>query len=75
MPDEDAKEIEKQVQELVDAGLVEPFPKGKVPTHCTPTFLVAKKRVEDSQDGWTIQKGQFNDEVSCCFFAQYGAND
>lgn len=43
MPKEDALEIEKQVQELVDAGLVEPFPVGEFPKHCSPTFLVDKK--------------------------------
>ena len=43
MPLEDSKEIEKQVQELVDAGLVEPFPVGEFPKHCSPTFLVDKK--------------------------------
>ena len=43
MPKEDALEIEKQVQELVDAGLVEPFPVGEFPKHCSPTFLVDKR--------------------------------
>ena len=43
MPQEDALEIEKQVQELVDANLVEPFPIGTFPKHCSPTFLVDKK--------------------------------
>jgi hypothetical protein len=43
MPPEDVAEIDKQVQELVDAGLVEPFPVGTFPKHCSPTFLVDKK--------------------------------
>ena len=43
MPKEDCLEIEKQVNELVEAGLVEPFPIGKFPQHCSPTFLVDKK--------------------------------
>ena len=43
MPQEDCLEIEKQAQELVDAKLVEPFPVGTFPQHCSPTFLVDKK--------------------------------
>ena len=43
MPQEDAEEIEKQVQELVNAGLVEAFPLGTFPKHCFTTFLVDKK--------------------------------
>ena len=43
MPEADMLEIEKQVQELVDAGLVEPFPVGSFRKHCSPTFLVEKK--------------------------------
>ena len=43
MSDQDAQEIQKQVQELVESGLVEAYPKGKNPTHCSPTFLVEKK--------------------------------
>jgi len=43
MPEQDAQEIEKQVQELVDAKLVEPYAPGTYPKFCTPTFLVNKK--------------------------------
>ena len=43
MPQEDCVEIEKQVQELVNAKLVEPFREGSFPKHCSPTFLVDKK--------------------------------
>ena len=43
MPQEDSQEIEKQVQELIEAKLVEPFPVGTFPQHCSPTFLVDKK--------------------------------
>ena len=43
MPQNDAQEIEKQVDELIKAGLVEPFPVGTFPKFCTPTFLVDKK--------------------------------
>jgi hypothetical protein len=40
---EDAEEIQRQVDELVQNGLLEPYPKGKTPLHCSPTFLVEKK--------------------------------
>ncbi len=43
MPEEDVLEIEKQVEELIAAKLVEPYPPGNYPKYCTPTFLVAKK--------------------------------
>ena len=43
MSDADASEIQKQVQELVEVGLVEAYPKGRTPTFCSPTFLVEKK--------------------------------
>jgi hypothetical protein len=33
----------KQVMEIVESGLMEAYPKGKIPTHCSPTFLVEKK--------------------------------
>ena len=43
MPQNDAPEIEKQVDELMKAGLVEPFLAGNFPKFFTPTFLVNKK--------------------------------
>ena len=43
MPPQDCAEIEAQVDELVQAGLLEPFPPGEFPKYCTPTFLVDKK--------------------------------
>ena len=43
MAAQDAAEIESQVEELIQAGLVEPFPHGSFPKYCSPTFLVAKK--------------------------------
>ena len=43
MPQNDAQEIEKQVDELIKAGLVEPFPDGTFPKFCTPAFLVDEK--------------------------------
>ena len=43
MPERDVQEIDRQVQELVDAKLVEPYPTGTYPKYCTPTFLVDKK--------------------------------
>ena len=41
-PREQVEEIERQIQECIDAGLVEQFKKGDYPRDCTPCFLVAK---------------------------------
>ena len=41
-PKEQVEEIERQIQECIDAGLVEEYKKGNYPHHCSPCFLVAK---------------------------------
>ena len=41
-PQEQIEEIERQIQECIDAGLVEEYKKGDYPHHCSPFFLVAK---------------------------------
>ena len=41
-PQEQVEEIERQIQECIDAGLVEEYKKGNYPHHCSPCFLVAK---------------------------------
>ena len=41
-PQEQVEEIERQIQECIDAGLVEEYTKGDYPHHCSPCFLVAK---------------------------------
>ena len=41
-PKEQAHEIERQVQECIDAGLVLEYKDGDYPQHCSPCFLVAK---------------------------------
>ena len=41
-PQEQVEEIEGQIQECIDAGLVEEYKKGGYPHHCSPCFLVAK---------------------------------
>jgi hypothetical protein len=43
VPQDDSKEIETQVQDLIGSNLVEPFSVGAFPRHCSPTFLVDKK--------------------------------
>ena len=43
-PQEHFEEIEHQIQECIDAGLVEEYKKGDYPKHCSPSFLVAKPR-------------------------------
>ena len=39
---EQANEIERQIQECIDAGLVLEYRDGDYPQHCSPCFLVAK---------------------------------
>ena len=41
-PKEQANEIERQIQECMDAGLVLEYKDGDYPQHCSPCFLVAK---------------------------------
>ena len=41
-PEEQVEEIERQIQECIDAGLVEEYKKGDYPHHCSPCFLSAK---------------------------------
>ena len=41
-PQEQVEEIERQIQECIDAGLVTEYKKGDYPHHCSPCFLVAK---------------------------------
>ena len=41
-PQEQVEEIERQIQECIDAGLVEEYKKSDYPHHCSPCFLVAK---------------------------------
>ena len=41
-PQEQVEEIERQIQECIDAGLVEEYKKGDYPHHCSPCFLVTK---------------------------------
>ena len=41
-PQEQVEEIDRQIQECIDADLVEEYQKGDNPHHCSPCFLVAK---------------------------------
>ena len=41
-PKDQINEIERQIQECIDAGLVEEYKHGDCPHHCSPCFLVAK---------------------------------
>ena len=41
-PQKQVEKIERQIQECIDAGLVEEYKKGDYPHHCGPCFLVAK---------------------------------
>ena len=48
-PKEQADEIERQIQECIDAGLVLEYKDADYPPHCSPCFLVAKP-------GWTAKQ-------------------
>ena len=41
-PQDEIDEIERQIQECIDAGIVEEYKHGDYPRHCSPCFLVAK---------------------------------
>ena len=41
-PKEQADEIERQIQECIDVGLVLEYKEGDYPRYCSPCFLVAK---------------------------------
>ena len=41
-PQEQVEEFERQIQECIDAGLLEEYKKEEYPHHCSPCFLVAK---------------------------------
>ena len=43
-PNKQADEVERQIQEYIDAGLVVEYKDGDYPLHCSPCFLVAKPR-------------------------------
>jgi len=43
VPEDDVLGIDRPVQELIVSGLVEAYPPGTYPKHCTPTFLVDNK--------------------------------
>ena len=43
-PKERGEEIERQIQECIDTGLVLEYRDGDYPQHCSPCFLVAKPR-------------------------------
>ena len=42
VPQEQVEEIDRRIQECIDAGLVEEYQKGDYPHHCSPCFLVAE---------------------------------
>ena len=41
-PQDQIDEIERQIQDCIDAGLVEEYKHGDYPRHCSPRFLVTK---------------------------------
>ena len=60
-PQEQVEEIERQIKECIDSGLVEEYKKGDYPHHCSPFLLVAKP-------GWTalrlvVDYGEVNNKT------------
>ena len=57
-PKEQADEIERQIQECVDAGLVPEYKDGDYPQHCSPCLLVAKPR--STAERLVVNYGELN---------------
>ena len=57
-PQERVEEIAHQIQECIDAGLVEECKKGDYPHHCSPCFLVAKPGSTDLR--LVVDNGEVN---------------
>ena len=74
MSEQDASEIQKQVQELVDTGLVETSPKGEDPNPLFAHLFGWKEGVKNQENGWTVQKGEWNDQKSLGVLAQNGGH-
>ena len=55
-PKEQADEIERQIQECIDTGLVLEYKDGEYPQHCSPCFLVA---LPPRKSGGTRRHGRF----------------
>ena len=60
-PKEQADEIERQIQECIDAGLVLENKDGDYPQHCSPCFLVAKPG--STAKGLVVDYGELNKET------------
>ena len=61
-PKEQADEIERQIQECIDAGLVLEYKDGDYPQHCSPCFLVAKHLYSQTAGSGLRRAGQENSE-------------
>ena len=57
-PKEQADEIERQIQECIDAGLVLEYKNGDYSQHCSPCFLVAKPG--STAKGLVVNYGELN---------------
>ena len=54
-PREQADEMERQMQECIDAGLVLEYMDGDYPQHCSPCFPVAKPGSKQNGWWWTME--------------------
>ena len=60
-PQEQVEEIERQIQECINAGLMEEYKKGEYPHHCSPCFLVAKPG--STAFGWVVDYGEVSNQA------------
>ena len=60
-PKEQADEIERQIQECINAGLVLKYKDGDYPQHCSPCFLAAKPGSTAKQ--LVVDDGELNKKV------------
>ena len=60
-PKEQAEEVERQIQECIDAGLVLEYRDGDYPQHCGPCFLVGKPGSEAKR--LAVDYGELNKKM------------
>ena len=55
-PKEQVDEIERQIQECIDAGLVPEYKDGDYPQQCSPSFMVAKPGSTTKRGLWRAEQ-------------------
>lgn len=75
MPADHSPQIDKQVPELVDSKMVDPFAKEKFPTDGSLTFLVQRKGFQDTAYGRTVQEVNEITKCHAVFLAKHGTKN